>query len=1044
MFETYAPEKSVIQGVKPSLINRCIRMNDIGRTHKRGTEGLGSPSVDRVNKLEYLQGNEENCSPIATSSPLLRRNVKKRRQLRLSPEKLIRQEQSVSSDKCALNHSKNESLLLIKDDSFINHLNFEKLDQLSAADGQSCNAPSPPLSPELFEEPSPIKSYESQGSLLPTQASLSSTLSSQPLVARIQRNFKSEGEQFKCEVERRKEEMVAALEECARSSNQAFNLGPFFGLNSSVLELLKIHRGITKLYEWQEDCIIKGGTGSNLLISMPTSGGKTLVAEVLIWQQLLLKNHDALFILPYVALVQEKVRDLAPFGVELDFLVEEYASSRGSYPPTKHKKKRIVYVATIEKASGLVNSLLGEDRIKELGLVIVDEVHMVGETGGRGATLENLLTTLRYAAPSVQMVGMSATVGNINELAEFLGATTYENNFRPVHLTEYVMMEKQLCEINKVAKTETDLFIKNRTCTFNSKDHIGVLVEEMVPEHSCLVFCPTKLWSENEALNICKVLPKKLKQVAYQKKKALLSALLEEGGESICPILRKTIPYGIAYHHSGLTDAERHLLEEAYLQGTICIICCTSTLAAGINLPARRVIIRSPYTGRVFLTQAKYKQMVGRAGRAGLSSAGESFLIIEKQDLNQVGKMLLSSVDKCVSTLADDEYYGLTTLMFSSVGLGVAVALPELKALAKCSLLALQALDLDVDVSAMVVDIVEKLRDMELLRIKQDIDEVSPAQSLNEDSKLNSSKKSSEASKPQVLEKLDRPVEDGDTLTVSRLGRAAIKGNVKYTLAQKLYSDLLEARERLSVNTYLHLMFLVIPYESVQTVNINPNVFDKAHTLLGKEELKLANTLRINEGTIARMMSGRKVKTVTEETLKRFYCAMKLHVTWCKQGVWEASVLLGSERGELQHLLNTTTSFASCVSHFCTELEELWAFRDLLVNITQMLSGCCIAELMPLLDLPGVKKGRAKLMYKAGLKTLQDVAKCEPRRLMQAVIHLSYVSALQIINSAKMLLIDKAEVLQMEAEEMVMGLTSPSKVLSEISGAVAGGQGDAP
>ncbi|XP_045111099.1 helicase POLQ-like isoform X2 [Portunus trituberculatus] len=832
--------------------------------------------------------------------------------------------------------------------------------------------------------------------------------------------------------------MVAALEECARTSNQAFNLGPFFGLNSHVLELLKIHRGITKLYEWQEDCIIKGGTGSNLLISMPTSGGKTLVAEVLIWQQLLLKNHDALFILPYVALVQEKVRNLAPFGVELEFLVEEYASSRGTYPPTKHNK-RIVYVATIEKASGLVNSLLGEGRIKELGLVVVDEVHMVGEAGGRGATLENLLTTLRYTAPSVQMVGMSATVGNINELAEFLGAEIYENNFRPVHLIEYAMMEQQLCEINKVAKTEKDLFIRNRTCTFNSKDHIGVLVEEMVPEHSCLVFCPTKLWSENEALNICKVLPKKLKQVAYQKKKALLIALQEEGGESICPILRKTIPYGIAYHHSGLTDAERHLLEEAYLQGTICIICCTSTLAAGINLPARRVIIRSPYTGRLFLTQAKYKQMVGRAGRAGLSSTGDSFLIIEKKDLNQVGMMLLSSVDKCVSTLAENEYHGLGTLIFSSIGLGVAVSLPELKTLASRSLLALQALDLNIDVSAKVVDIVEKLRDMELVRIKQEIDEVSPASSLTEDKKLASSKKSSEGSTPQVFEKLNRPVEDKDTLTVSKLGRAAVKGNVKYTVAQKLYSDLLEARERLSVNTYLHLIYLVIPYENVQSVKINANVFDIAHSMLGNEELKLANTLRINEGIIARMMSGKKIKTVTEDVLKRFYCAMKLHATWYKQGVWEASVQLGSERGELQQLLNATTAFASCVSHFCAELEQLWAFRDLLVNITQMLSGCCIAELIPLLDLPGVKKGRAKLMYKAGLKTLQDVAKCDPRRLMQAVIHLPYVSALQIIDSAKMLLIDKAEVLQMEAEEMMMGLSSPSKLTSEISGASAEG-----
>lgn len=67
--------------------------------------------------------------------------------------------------------------------------------------------------------------------------------------------------------------------------------------------------------EWQEDCIIKGGTGSNLLISMPTSGGKTLVAEMLLWQQLLLKNHDALFILPYVALVQEKVSGVCSLSI---------------------------------------------------------------------------------------------------------------------------------------------------------------------------------------------------------------------------------------------------------------------------------------------------------------------------------------------------------------------------------------------------------------------------------------------------------------------------------------------------------------------------------------------------------------------------------------------------------------------------------------------------------------------------------------------------------------------------------------------------------
>ena len=170
-------------------------MNDILKTHKRGSE-LCSPSVDRISKWEGSQGNEENCFPVATSSPLLRRKVKRRKQLRLSPEKSLKQEQPIIFEKCTSNDSKNESSLLIKDDSFINHINFEKLDQLSATDCQSTIVPPPPLSPELFEEPSPIKTYESQGSIFPTQASLFSTLSSQLLVTRIQKNFKSEGGDF--------------------------------------------------------------------------------------------------------------------------------------------------------------------------------------------------------------------------------------------------------------------------------------------------------------------------------------------------------------------------------------------------------------------------------------------------------------------------------------------------------------------------------------------------------------------------------------------------------------------------------------------------------------------------------------------------------------------------------------------------------------------------------------------------------------------------------------------------------------------------------
>ncbi|XP_047478541.1 helicase POLQ-like isoform X2 [Penaeus chinensis] len=888
-----------------------------------------------------------------------------------------------------------------------------------------------------------------------SQLSFISTQGSQPLLDRFQNRFKDAvasdqtDAPIKTTTQRRAEVVAAAMEAVETNLNDDFELGPFFGLPSKVLDVLSAHRGISKLYDWQEECIIKGSGSENLIFSLPTSGGKTLVAEVLMLRQLLLKKQNALLILPYVALVQEKVRGLAPFGVELEFLIEEYAGSRGSFPPKAKRKKSVLYIATIEKASGLVNALLETDRMQELGLVVVDEVHMLAEPGGRGAMLESIITKLRYAARKVQLVAMSATVGNLNELASFLGAQLYTGNFRPVELAEYVKIINQIWEINTSARVEEDLLKNKRLSCFPYSqeqkkidiDMVGGLVGEVVPEHSCLVFCPTKRNCETLAELVCRILPKELTKVRVTDKRALYRALSEEGSGVVCPILRRTIPYGVAYHHSGLTEGERRLLEEGYLAGTLCCLCCTSTLAAGVNLPARRVIIRSPYTGSAFLTRARYKQMVGRAGRAGLDTCGESFLILQPKDTKEAGLLLLSPVEVCTSTLADQEWHGLTGLVFTSLGLGVAVTLPQLKALTRRSLLTLQANRLNIDVEPQVDKIVEDLRAQGLVRIKVDVleqksskgaaAESSGSKGGQSEQSQNSTICNSSSSSPPSLENdmaqiINRPICENDILTVSRLGRAAVKGNVELKLAGQLYKDLCHARENLAVNSHLHLLFLVTPYDAAENIKIIPDVYYSAYSKLATDEVKVAKVLGITEAVMVRISMGQNVKKVKESVLKRFYLALLLFQLWSGMSIWEASEMFRIHRGFTQQALSSSSAFASCVFHFCQELEELWAFRDLLANFTRQLSGCCTAELLPLLDLPSVKKGRARLLYNAGYHTLKDIANANAKDLTQCVDHLPFRTAAQIVSSAKMLLLEQAEALQGEAEEVLSGLREAS------------------
>ncbi|NXX46024.1 HELQ Helicase, partial [Tricholaema leucomelas] len=483
------------------------------------------------------------------------------------------------------------------------------------------------------------------------------------------------------------QEAVLSEEICvARKAidSSSVDRGPFYGLPSRVKELFRQLRGIQTLYAWQHNCLTLESLQQrkNLIYSLPTSGGKTLVAEILLLQELLCRQKDVLMILPYVAIVQEKVRGLSSFGLELDFLVEEYAGSKGRFPPLKRRRRRSLYIATIEKGHALVNSLIETERMDELGLVVVDELHMLGE-GSRGATLEMALAKILYTSKNTQIIGMSATLNNVGDLQRFLRADCYSSDFRPVELKEYVKVRDAIYRVDSKAEGGFT-FARLLSFKYSSSlekadpDHILALVTEVIPRYSCLIFCPTKKNCENVAVMVSKYLKKEFRAHREKEKQELLQSLKAIGSGSVCPVLKQTIPLGIAYHHSGLTNDERKSIEEAYSAGVLCLLACTATLAAGVNLPARRVILRAPYVGNDFLKKTQYKQMIGRAGRAGIDSAGESILIVQEKDKHLVQDLVSSPLENCYSNLLLELTKGMQSLLLSLVGLKIAVTQEEI------------------------------------------------------------------------------------------------------------------------------------------------------------------------------------------------------------------------------------------------------------------------------------------------------------------------------------------------------------------------------
>ncbi|KAL8953695.1 MAG: hypothetical protein Q9222_000440 [Ikaeria aurantiellina] len=315
----------------------------------------------------------------------------------------------------------------------------------------------------------------------------------------------------------------------------------------------------------------------------------------------------------------------------------------------------------------LVNAAIEQCTIDDLAVVVLDELHMIDD-GHRGYLMELLATKILSLERRVQIIGMSATLPNTRLLAQWLNAKYYESKFKPIPVKEYLVCDGDVYPVSTSsaffrAASQTNgsqaspsAFACRRiqASTYNelrdpvTNAVVALAIETASEGFGALVFCGGRQACRATALLISKAMPDCDDEVLKKRQDILHDLRISPGG--LDEALEITIPQGVAFHHAGLTAEEREILARAYDSRIINVIVATCSLAAGINLPARRVILSGVRMGSETIEPAML-QMRGRAGRKGKDEVGESFLCCQKVELEDVTRLLATDLPHVQSSM---------------------------------------------------------------------------------------------------------------------------------------------------------------------------------------------------------------------------------------------------------------------------------------------------------------------------------------------------------------------------------------------------------
>ena len=427
-------------------------------------------------------------------------------------------------------------------------------------------------------------------------------------------------------------------------------------LKDENLQKILSEVGYDSLYPIQEQAISNGLlTGKNLLITSPTASGKTLIAIMAALKKIE-KKEKVIYMTPLRSLATEKYHDFLEFNSSnlinnnkdlvtvtknIDFEKKSLTKNKKGY-----KKKSFIVKLAMGNYDSAGNDLLNADIViltnekldalirndsellSNVGLFVIDEVHLMGDKD-RGPTLEMMVTKIKRFYREAQILALSATVSNSKDIAEWLDCKLIESNWRPTELLEGVYD-------NGIVRMNNNTRIKIKTYYNFQSLPVSVAIDSLESGGQAIIFAETRKRAASLAAKsvegVFRLLDKDQKEKA--KKSSLQMSKISDDTD-ITKNLIQLVSQGVGFHHAGLSQPIREIIEDSFKQGVIKLLVATPTLAAGVNLPARRVVLSSilrydyDIGTNIPISILDYKQFCGRAGRPKYDTFGEAIIIPE-------------------------------------------------------------------------------------------------------------------------------------------------------------------------------------------------------------------------------------------------------------------------------------------------------------------------------------------------------------------------------------------------------------------------------